>query len=143
MKRLLVAGALMFATVLHANADQMVYRWYDTIRHNGHKRPDAIGNANRAKCDAEYGEQTAGLAPEYKACMERLGYRLVSATRRSTPSSTVIYNRDSRDPNVGWHTEGGMRVCHNDCDNPEIPGSGAVCKDVEFMGTAMRKCVTR
>src|SRR5258708_6618508 len=104
MKRILVAGALMFATALNANADQMVYRWYETIRQNGHKRPNAIGNANRAKCDAEYGEQTTGLSAGYKACMERLGYRLMAAARRSTPSATVIYNRDSRDPNIGWHT---------------------------------------
>ena len=140
MKRLLVAGALMCATVWNAHADQMVYRWYDTIRHNGHKRPDAIGRANAAKCDAEFGEQFTGLSAGYKACMENLGYRLVSARRRSTPASTVTYDRDSRDPNVGWHTEGGMRVCHNDCDNPEIPGSGATCRDI--VGTTMRECVT-
>jgi hypothetical protein len=35
-----------------------------------------------------------------------------------------------------------MRVCHQDCDNPEIPGSGARCHDVTVMGMAMRECVT-
>ena len=75
--------------------------------------------------------------------MQRLGYRLVSARQVRAPRSTVTYNRDSRDPNIGWHNEGGMRVRHDGCDNPEIPGSGAVYKDVEFMGTAMRECVTR
>jgi hypothetical protein len=142
MKRLLIATALICSTALSAHADQMVYRWYDTIRHNGHKRPGAIGNANTAKCDAEYGQAFSGLPPGYTECMERLGYRLISAQQVPAPRLTVTYNRDSRDPNIGWHSEGGMRVCHNDCDNPEIPGSGAVCKDVEFMGTTMRECVT-
>ena len=55
-------------------------------------------------------------------------------------SGTVTYNRDARDPNVGWHWEGGMRTCHQDCDNPEIPGSGYTCKNVNAMGMAMREC---
>jgi hypothetical protein len=65
-------------------------------------------------------------------------------TRKSaaiqSSSGAVTYNRDSKDPNVGWHWEGGMRVCHNDCDNPEIPGSGFTCKNVQVMGMAMREC---
>jgi hypothetical protein len=55
----------------------------------------------------------------------------------------AVYDRDSKDPNVGWHNDSnGMRVCHQDCDNPEIPGSGARCHDVTVMGMAMRECVT-
>jgi hypothetical protein len=60
-----------------------------------------------------------------------------------TPRSTdgvVTYNRDSSDPNVGWHWEHGMRVCHQDCDNPEIPGSGYTCRNVQAFGMAMREC---
>ena len=57
-------------------------------------------------------------------------------------SGVTVWNKDSKDPNVGWHTENGMRVCSYDCDNPEIPGSGAVCKNVNFMGMNMRECVT-
>ena len=52
----------------------------------------------------------------------------------------VTYDRDSKDPNVGWHTQGGMRVCTQDCDNPEIPGSGYTCRDVNFLGMPMREC---
>jgi hypothetical protein len=63
------------------------------------------------------------------------------ALKRTRPAVTV-YNRDSRNPAVGWHTENGMRVCHYDCDNPEIPGSGARCRNVNFMGMPMRECVT-
>jgi hypothetical protein len=64
------------------------------------------------------------------------------SNRSPVDRSVTVYNRDSRDPSVGWHTEGGMRVCHQDCDNPEIPGSGAVCKDIQAMGMTMRQCVT-
>ena len=61
----------------------------------------------------------------------------------ATPDNSITYNKDSKDPNVGWHTDSsGMRVCHQDCDNPEIPGSGATCHDVTVMGMAMRECVT-
>jgi hypothetical protein len=58
--------------------------------------------------------------------------------RRS--SNVVTYNRDSKDPNVGWHWQGGMRVCTQDCDNPEIPGSGYTCRNVNVLGMAMREC---
>jgi hypothetical protein len=55
-------------------------------------------------------------------------------------SHSVVYDKDSADPAIGWHWENGMRVCHNDCDNDEIPGSGFTCSDVTVMGQAMRKC---
>ena len=55
----------------------------------------------------------------------------------------TVYDHDSKDPNIGWHTDSnGMRFCTQDCDNPEIPGSGARCHDVTEMGMAMRECVT-
>jgi hypothetical protein len=57
-----------------------------------------------------------------------------------TSNKEVTYDRDSKDPNVGWHTQGGMRVCTQDCDNPEIPGSGYTCRDVNFLGMPMREC---
>lgn len=62
-----------------------------------------------------------------------------SGVARSS-ADTVTYDRDSKNPNVGWHTQGGMRVCTEDCDNPEIPGSGYTCRDVNFLGMAMREC---
>jgi hypothetical protein len=58
---------------------------------------------------------------------------------RSSPP-VVTYNHDSKDPNVGWHWVGGMRTCTQDCDNPEIPGSGYTCRDVQVLGMAMREC---
>ena len=58
-----------------------------------------------------------------------------------SPSGAVTYNRDSKDPNVGWHWDSnGMRVCNNDCDNPEIPGSGYTCYNVKALGMPMREC---
>jgi hypothetical protein len=64
--------------------------------------------------------------------------RKPGATQSS--ANEVTYDRDSKNPNVGWHTQGGMRVCTQDCDNPEIPGSGYTCKNVNFLGMAMREC---
>ena len=58
----------------------------------------------------------------------------------ASSSGIVTYNRDSKDPNVGWHWESGVRVCHNDCDNPEIPGSGYTCRSVQALGMPMREC---
>jgi hypothetical protein len=55
-------------------------------------------------------------------------------------SHAVTYDRDSPDPAIGWHWESGMRVCHNDCDNDEIPGSGFTCREVTVMGQDMREC---
>jgi hypothetical protein len=63
--------------------------------------------------------------------------------KRSADSGVTVYDRDSPDPEVGWHTDAsGMRSCSHDCDNPEISGSGARCRDVNFAGMAMRECVT-
>jgi hypothetical protein len=84
MKRIVIATALIFSTMMSAHADQMVYRWYDTIRPHGHKRPDAVGWASVATCNAEFGDADEGLPPGYKECMRRQGYRLLSAEDRPT-----------------------------------------------------------
>ena len=56
-------------------------------------------------------------------------------------SGVTVYDHDSPDPNIGWHDDGnGMRVCTQDCDNPEIPGSGYTCRNVQMMGTTWREC---
>lgn len=142
MKRLIITGALLLGTVLSAHADQLIVRWYDTIRPHGHKRADAIGEAAVDLCNGTVGVQYTSVSAAFKACMRRQGYRFVSARMSRTRGNdgVTVYNRDSRDPDVGWHTEGGWRVCHNDCDNPEIPGSGYTCRNVEFVGMNMRKC---
>ncbi len=61
---------------------------------------------------------------------------------RSSNDGVTVYDKDSKDPNVGWHTENGLRVCTHDCDNPEIPGSGARCRTITFMGMRGRECDT-
>jgi hypothetical protein len=59
---------------------------------------------------------------------------------RADTTHGVTYNRDSPDPSVGWHWENGMRTCHYDCDNPQIPGSGYTCRNVNVMGMPMTDC---
>ncbi len=89
---------------------------------------------------ADNGSQTpASDAVKYAALQQaKKVARKPSAAPASSPA--VSYNRDSKDPNIGWHWENGERVCHQDCDNPEIPGSGYTCRDVQFLGMAMREC---
>lgn len=48
---------------------------------------------------------------------------------------------ESPDPDIGWHQDGPWRVCTNDCDDPEAPGSGYTCRDVTIMGMPFRDCV--
>ena len=77
------------------------------------------------------------------SCQAAQARHTVHRRQAANPDNSITYNKDSKDPNVGWHTDAsGMRVCHQDCDNPEIPGSGATCHDVNVMGMAMRECVT-
>ncbi len=58
---------------------------------------------------------------------------------KSDDSDVVVWDKDSKDPNIGWHTENGIRVCRHDCDNPEITGSGARCHNVTVMGMRMHE----
>jgi hypothetical protein len=92
---------------------------------------------------------SAGLAAQAYATMPRGGALTDTAlhhtVRKPGPKprrsgGTVTYNRDSPDPNVGWHWDHGMRVCSEDCDNPEIPGSGFTCRDVRLFGMNWREC---
>src|SRR5690349_19008565 len=52
--------------------------------------------------------------------------------------AVIIFNRDSKDPNVGWHWVNGMRTCTQDCENPEAPGSGYTCT---YHADGWRECV--
>lgn len=105
--------------------------YYDLVRPNGHARNDATFEADLNFC---YGQTGGGRyrpdTPAFKQCMLGRKWRWESVkTVRDFSSNAVTYNRDSPDPNVGWHWHGGMRTCTNDCDNPEIPGSGYTCKN--------------
>lgn len=104
---------------------------------------NAAVQADARACDAEVGELHGPATPQYKACMSRHDWKFSHASKSSATqpsSSTIVYNRDSPDPGVGWHWEDGMRTCHYDCDNPRIPGSGYTCKDIDYMGRPTTEC---
>lgn len=84
-------------------------------------------------CSAVMSAQAA--SPIHPAGKKPHPYRVVPDA-----SHSVTYNKDSPDPAIGWHWQNGLRVCHNDCDNDEIPGSGYTCRDVTVMGHAKRQC---
>jgi hypothetical protein len=147
MLRTIVVCAALLSGVAGAQADQAVMKYYDLVRPHRRPRSDAIHQADLDYCYNQTGaDRNLPDTPAFKKCMLGRGYRWLStgvAPSSSAPansSSAVTYNRDSKDPTVGWHWEGGSRVCHNDCDNPEIPGSGFTCNNVVFMGMATRKC---
>ena len=113
MKRALIIAAVLFGTVLSASA-------------------------------ATDGTATSGPAPNAAdQTIPHPAKKPTSQARKPAPrssSNTVTYNRDSKNPNIGWHTVNGMRQCTQDCDNPEIPGSGYTCRNVNALGMAMREC---
>ena len=118
--------------------------YHDLVRPNGHARSDAIFEADLNFCYGQTGASRYSQdTPAFKQCMLGRKWRWESVkTVRNSSSNGVTYNRDSPDPNVGWHWQGGMRTCTNDCDNPEIPGSGYTCKNVQVLGMAMRECTS-
>ena len=121
MTRLLLLCALLLGS---AGAHAATLIWDDTHRP---ARSDGefqmIGNG----CDQEVGAQHGTPSAAYKACMGRHGYRFKRLKPSARTPGVVTFDRDSKDPNVGWHWENGMRSCSHDCDNPEIPGSGYTC----------------
>jgi len=114
MRRSLIASAILFSVALSAQA---------------YADAGTAGGTNAA------GQPHA--APQHS---QRKPGTVRSSHASHSSSSTVTYDRDSKNPNIGWHTQGGMRVCTQDCDNPEIPGSGYTCRDVQVLGMAMREC---
>ncbi len=137
MKRAIITLVFLCVATLGANAATDV--WNDIRKPpRSNAEIDAQVQADGSICDREVGAQSGLPSDGYRRCMARYHWAF-SHLRRSAPRSApsvVVHDRDSRDPNVGWHWEGGMRVCHQDCDNPEIPGSGYTCRDVG----AMREC---
>ena len=118
--------------------------YHDLVRPNGHPRDDVIFQADLNFCYAQTGaSRSSADTPAFKQCMLGRKWRWESVkTVPSRPAGAVTYNHDSPDPNVGWHWHDGMRTCTNDCDNPEIPGSGYTCKNVQVLGMPMRECVS-
>jgi hypothetical protein len=88
MKRILVVSALLVMSAGQASADHMLYNFYDTIRPNGHRRPDAVGEAASHQCDARFGVQYLSASAGYRKCMRSFGYRYVSKQLVRTPGAS-------------------------------------------------------
>jgi hypothetical protein len=145
MKRVIIIAALLVVSVAHAQNYRNV--WDDVRRPwRANSEMDAAVQADSRACDAEVGELRGVAPPQYKQCMLRHDWKFNRATKipaARPSSSTIIYNRDSPDPGIGWHWEHGMRTCHYDCDNPRIPGSGYTCKDIDYMGRPTTECTKK
>jgi hypothetical protein len=142
MKRLIVIAALLVASSM-AHAQNYKNVWDDVRKPwRADSAMDAAVQADAKACDAEVGELHGPATPPYKACMARHDWKFSHATRlpAAPPSTTIVYNRDSPNPGIGWHWEDGLRTCHYDCDNPRIPGSGYTCRDIDYMGRPTTEC---
>lgn len=143
MKRIIIIAALV---VISSAAEAQNYKnVWDDVRNpwRANSEMDAAVQADARTCDAEVGELHGPATPQYKACMARHDWKFSNASKSSATqpsSSTIVYNRDSSNPGIGWHWEDGMRTCHYDCDNPRIPGSGYTCKDIDYMGRPTTEC---
>ena len=141
MKRMIIIAGLLAAAAAHAQNYKNI--WDDVGKPwRANSEMDAAVQADAKACDAEVGELHGPATPPYKACMARHDWKFDHATRSpaAQPSSTIVYNRDSSNPGIGWHWEDGMRTCHYDCDNPRIPGSGYTCRDIDYMGRPTTEC---
>jgi hypothetical protein len=101
MKRIaIIVAAVLLGNVVSAQADQSIFHWYDTIRPHGHKRSDAIGEANVNTCNARVGIQYETVSPAFKECMRGLGYRYLYTTVKRTPKSrrNSVYVHDDATP---------------------------------------------
>jgi hypothetical protein len=132
---------------LGAAAETDVYR--DALQPGGHARSAAQKRAAFAACGYSGSPVDDSAFQRIDQCLNARGWTIdhivpdapQNAHGNNGPATrAVTYNKDSPNPAIGWHSEGGWRVCHNDCDNPEIPGSGFTCKTVQMLGTAVRDC---
>jgi hypothetical protein len=143
MKRAIIIFIALLGASVPARADHWETTYHDLIRPRGRPRSDAIYQGALNYCYEQTGADRNGRdTPEFKMCMRGRGYRWQSAQLVRAPGSSgaVTYNSDSKDSNVGWRWEGGFRVCRADCENPEIPGSGFTCANVEVLGMPFRQC---
>jgi hypothetical protein len=134
----IIAGLVLIGVPHGAAADNLVDNYYDLVRPNGQPRSDAVFQADLTYCYGQTGaDRNAHDTPALKQCM--LGRRWQWTDL--SPSAWDPPPPDSPNPNIGWHWENGMRVCHGDCKDPEAPGSGYRCSNVTVLGMPMRECV--
>jgi hypothetical protein len=132
-----IAAVLLICTVQGGKANGLVDNYYDLVRPNGQARSDAAFQADLNYCYGQTGtNRNANDTPAFKQCMLARRWQWTGLE----PSTVDGPPPDSPDPNIGWHWENGMRVCRNDCDDPEAPGSGFTCRNVTVMGMNMREC---
>jgi hypothetical protein len=138
MKRIVIIASILLMGATHrVAADNLVDNYYDLVRPNGQARSDTVFQADLNYCYGQTGTNpNAHDTPALKQCMLGRQWRWTDLS----PNTWEAPPPDSPNPNVGWHWENGMRVCHNDCDDPEAPGSGYRCRNVTVLGMNMREC---
>jgi len=91
MKRIVIATALLLASVLAAQARWEV-KYYDLIRPNGHKRSDAVFRSNSDFCYRQTGQSRYVLdGPAFRKCMLSRGYRFMWQRQIPDPPSSCAH----------------------------------------------------
>jgi hypothetical protein len=119
-------AAFSLATVHNAAAETDVYK--DVLRPNGQARSNAAKWADFAACGWRTDTISDSEFQKANKCMNRHGW-VIDHIVQDRANKTVSYNRESKNPNIGWH--GGVcKWAYNNCDDPEIPGSGFTCRTI-------------
>ena len=85
MPRTFLAAMLLLGAAATADA-RTLDRYYDTIRHNGHPRADAVFRAALNACYAQTGaSRNRADTAAFKRCMRGRGYRWMSVGAVRTP----------------------------------------------------------
>lgn len=120
MKRIIITGALLFGTVLGAQADTAIQTYRDQIRPNGHARSEAVFQAALDACSEQTGgKRTFHDTPAYQKCMSGRGYRWKSLRVEREPVSRQPVARENTwiDPETGL-------TCHD-----ILGGLGSACSN--------------
>jgi hypothetical protein len=119
MKKIIIAAALVFGTLSPALAtSHYAIAFYDTLRPNGHKRSQAVGNAIAYSCYSQTGTSPeAAPTQAFKDCMQAQGFRWMSTRLVQNPPSrqaaSGIPKGSFIDPDTGMlcHDSGGAAIC--------------------------------
>ena len=120
MKRIILTAVLLFGATLGAHADTAIQTYHDVLRPNGHKRSEAIFQADLATCSRQTGgKRVYHDTPAFKQCMRGRGYTWMSLRIERTPAPARQTTRDQTwiDPETGL-------TCHD-----ILGGFGSSCSN--------------
>ena len=118
MKKVLIAAAVVIASLSPALASHYGIAFHDTLRPGGHQRSLAVAKATSASCFTQTGTSPeAAPTQAYKDCMMAQGFRWLSTKLLKDPPAKPVANAIPAgqfiDPDTGMlcHDSGGASIC--------------------------------